>query len=115
MRRFGYQNAVLSAIAVLLALGLIDRRSGGELASLPAAHAQQPDQGGMMNALEQRKVMIAELRNISSRLERLEAKLNAGLNVKVTSMPAAPNAANDAKPRGKNEDASADPKPAPSK
>ncbi len=90
MRRpaFGYQNAVLSAIAVILAVGLIDRRSGGELTSLPQAQAQvQPDQGGMTNALEQRKVMIADLKAINARLERIEAKLNSGISVKVTSMP----------------------------
>ena len=112
---FGYQNAVLSAIAVLLALGLIDRRSGGEVASLPAAHAQQqPDQGGMTNALEQRKVIIAELRGISSRLERLEAKLTSGINVKVTSMPAAP-AAEKPRANAKNDDSAADTKATPSK
>lgn len=92
MRRptaFGYQNAALTAIAVLLAVGLMDRRPGGEFTSLPAAHAQsQPDQGGMTNALEQRKIMIAELRSISARLDRIESKLSAGINVKVTSMPA---------------------------
>ena len=111
MRRFGYQNAVLSAIAVLLALGLIDRRSGGEATSLPSAHAQQPDQGGMTNALEQRKIMIAELKNMTSRLERIESKLSAGINVKVTSMPAQPGSA-EGKPKPKNTDEDAAAKPA---
>lgn len=115
MRRFGYQNAVLSAIALILAIGLIDRRSGNDLAALPSAHAQaQPDQGGMTNALEQRKVIISELRNIASRLERLESKLNAGLNVKVTSLPATTPPA-ETKPRPKTEEGDSAAKPAPSK
>lgn len=120
MRRpaFGYQNAVLSAIAVLLALGLIDRRSGGEFTSLPTAQARQPERGGMTNDLEQRAIIISELRTLGTRLERIEAKLNAGINVKVTSMPATPAGDADKKPKVKNGDEAAAPapsKPSPSK
>lgn len=90
MRRTGYQNAVLTAIAVLLALGLIDRRSGGGIVELASAQAQpgDPDHGGMTNELEQNKQIIAELRLMNGKLERLESKISAGLSVKVTSMPA---------------------------
>ncbi len=42
----------------------------------------------MTNRLEQNKQIIAELRAIGSKLDRLEAKINSGVNVKVTSMPA---------------------------
>lgn len=108
MRRpaFGYQNAVLSAIAVLLAVGLVDRRTNGEYTSLPQARAQ-PEQGGMTNDLEQRKIMITELRAITSRLERIESKLNAGINVKVTSMPAIKVDNPESKSKPRNEDAAA--------
>ena len=44
--------------------------------------------GGLSNALEQRKQIIAELRTLNARMERIESKLAAGLNVKVTDMPA---------------------------
>lgn len=90
MRRIGYQNAVLTAIAVLLALGLIDRRSGGGITELASAQAQpsEPEGGGMTNKLEQNKQIIAELRLMNGKLERMDAKLSAGLSVKVTSMPA---------------------------
>jgi hypothetical protein len=85
MRRVGYQNAVLTAIAVLLALGLVDRQSGGRMLE-PAAASAQPE-GGLSNALEQRKQMIAELRAMSGRLERIESKISGGLDVRVKDMP----------------------------
>lgn len=116
MRRIGYQNAVLTAIAVLLALGLIEQRSGARLTEPAAAHAQQPDpdQGGMTNKLEQNKQMIAELRLLNGKLERLEAKIAAGLSVKVTSMPPVQvNETNARKPKEKEEAPA--PKPAPAK
>ena len=81
----GYQNAVLTAIALLLTLGLVER--GGELTTPSRAQAQ-PDRGGMTNDLEQRQQIIAELQKINSRLERMESKLASGINVEVTSMPA---------------------------
>lgn len=117
MRRIGYQNAVLTAIAVLLALGLIDRRSGSSLTDLPAAQAQtQPtdnEGGGMMNKLEQGKQTIAELRLMNAKLDRLDAKLTAGLSVKVTSMPAIQ--MNDTSRKNKNNEDVAPVKPAPAK
>src|SRR5206468_3917218 len=89
MRRTGYQNAVLTAIAVFLGLGLIERHSGTALTEPAAASAQpsEPDQGGMTNRLEQGKQTINELRMINQKLDRIESKLAAGINVKVTSMP----------------------------
>jgi hypothetical protein len=88
MRRLGYQNAALTAIAILLGLNLVN--SGGVTA--PSAASAQPENesaGGLISASEQRKVMIAELRAIGGRLDRIESKLAAGgVNVKVTDMPA---------------------------
>jgi hypothetical protein len=89
MRGRSYQNSVLTVIAVLLALSVADRQWG--LTGPAGAQAQVGDApvqgGGMTNALEQRKQMIMELRMISGRLERLEARLNGNVNVKVTDMP----------------------------
>jgi len=119
MRRppaFGYQNAVLSAIAVLLALGLIDRHSGGELTSMSLAIAQeQPEQGGMTNDLAQRQIIIAELRQLNAKMDRLDARLVAGVNVKVTSMPPIQVNNPEGKPKPKPSDEAQAPKPAPSK
>lgn len=78
----------------LVALDVIDRATGqpGLVASLVSpsqASAQgESDAGGPFSAAQQRKDMIAELRQINSRLERLESKLSSGLTVKVTDMPA---------------------------
>jgi hypothetical protein len=93
MRRTGYTNGVLTVIAGLLALNLFFS-PGNTPEVLPAARAQpvtEPvDEGtGLVSASEQRKVIIAELRRLGSKMDRLEAKLNSGLNVKVTEMPAA--------------------------
>jgi hypothetical protein len=89
MRRLGYQNAILTAIAVLLGLNLLSAPGGVTEPAPAAAQFQQPqaDQGGLVSAGEQRKVMINQLRSIESRLERIEAKVAGGLSVKVTDMP----------------------------
>jgi hypothetical protein len=89
MRRNGYLNGVLTVIAVLLGLLVLDARPGAGPAAARAQSEDQPGEGaGLISAGEQRKQMIAELRRISARLERLDARLNAVLNVKVTEMPA---------------------------
>jgi len=92
-RRSGYQNAMLTAIAVLLALGVIDRHAGSRdaisgLTEPAQASAQQPSDGGMTNRLEQNKQMIAELQKMNGKLDRIESKLSSGISVKVTDMPA---------------------------
>lgn len=92
-----YTNLVLTAIAVCL--GVI---AFAQSSAAPAAVAQEASQvgivgggsastesaaAGLINAAEQRKTMIAELRALGSRMERIEAALAKGINVKVTSMP----------------------------
>jgi len=91
-RRNGYQNAMLTAIAVLLGLGAIDRHAGSgdrvdRLTAPESAMAQPQTDGGLANKLDQNKQMIAELHSLNGKLERIEAKLNGGLSVKVTDMP----------------------------
>ena len=90
MRRTnGYTNGVLTVIAAALALNVAVNL--GSTGALTAAAEAQPQTGpltGLINPEEQRNVIIAELRRLGTRLERIEAKLNAGLSVKVTEMPA---------------------------
>jgi hypothetical protein len=90
-RRSGYQNAILTAIAVLLALGLVERHagSGDNLDRLmsPQAALAQPSEGGLTNKLDQNKQIIAELQKLNGKMDRIEAKLSGPLTVKVTDMP----------------------------
>lgn len=86
-----YLNAVLTVIAVLLGLNLLL-----QVSNLPAgpsaAHANsplmQPEVAQIPNAAEQRKQMIVALDAINRRLTSIENKLDKGLSVKVTDMPA---------------------------
>ncbi len=94
-RRSGYLNIVLTVIAVLLALLVVDGRIGRPLGAASEAQAQPATDDpaatnqALVSASEQRKMMISELRRIASRLDRVESKLSNGIPVKVTEMPAA--------------------------
>lgn len=104
-----YTNGVLTAIAALLGLNFVGQvmdRGADVGAGVSTARAAQPEQyrregaterpmgpmdpteGGMVSAAEQRKVMIAELRNLGARLASIETKLGSGVSVSVTEMPA---------------------------
>jgi hypothetical protein len=74
-------NAVLLAIIGVLAL-IIIARPGSSSAWAQTSATEPP-----FNAAEQRKHMILSLQQINTRLSVIEAKLNAGLSVKVTEMP----------------------------
>lgn len=113
-RRNGYQNAMLTAITVLLALGVIDRHAGSgdgleRLTGLQTAQAQPRPTQGLSNDLEQRERVIAELRALNGKVDRIEAKLNSGLSVKVTEMPPM-RLPPEAKPKADKADAKPDPK-----
>jgi len=107
-----YQNIVLTAIAALLGLGLLQHApaTGSALESPAIAQGEQPESGGMTNALEQRKQIIAELRQLNGKLERIDTRLHGKLEVKVIDMPPLKMPA-DNRPKG----AEPEPKPAPSK
>jgi hypothetical protein len=87
MRNLGYQNACLTVIAVLLGLNLLHRDAAPVIDTPASAQGYQPEAGGLSNALEQRKVMIAELRALGARLDRIEATLAKGMDVRVKDMP----------------------------
>jgi hypothetical protein len=98
--RVPYTNAILTVIAVLLGVIVLDRavvRAGageaGLLGGPSAAKAESgPDDedvvGARVSAADQRKVIIAELRNLSHKLDTIDTRLGKGLNVKVIDMPA---------------------------
>lgn len=88
-----YTNIVLTAIACLLVALVIGSRGplltrdavaqvGGSLEPV------RMDDQGLISAAEQRKMMIAELKTIASRMERIESHMAKGLTVKVSEMPA---------------------------
>jgi hypothetical protein len=80
---------LLGVIAALLGLNLVTTVMVGPGALEPRAVAQNedPNPTGFVAAAEQRKQMIAELKNLAARMERIEATMKSGINVKVLSMP----------------------------
>ena len=90
MRKRGYSNLMLTAIAALLALNLADRATGpdGSIASVAStAQAGPPQAGELVSAAQQRKMIISEIKSLSDRVDRLDKAIRAGINVKVTEMP----------------------------
>ena len=92
MRRLSYRDVVLTVIAVLLAVVVIDHRAGtgvGFFGPLEEATASQPRQqsGGMVSGGEQRKQMIAELQKINAGIKKLDTVLAKGIKVDVATMP----------------------------
>jgi len=89
------QHIHFLAAAGVLALGLVavwNTSRGGVAGAGPGVSlaSEQPADDtpdGRVSAAEQRKVMIAELKNISSRLDRIDAAMAKGLSVRVTEMP----------------------------
>ncbi len=85
-----YTNVMLTVIAGLLGVIAFDRASvdlTSRANAQPVEDVQPEDPTGRVSAAEQRKVMITELRNISVRLDRVEAALSRGISVKVVDMP----------------------------
>ncbi|MBK9189469.1 MAG: hypothetical protein IPM33_11000 [Phycisphaerales bacterium] len=83
-----YTNVALTLIAGLLAINTFGARDGDLLSQANAQVADQPeDDSGRVSAADQRKQIIAELKSLSLRLDRMDAMLQRGLSVKVTEMP----------------------------
>ncbi len=81
---------LLGVIAALLGLNLVATVVVGPGALEARAVAQQADDASpttFVAAAEQRKQMIAELRTLAMRMERIETAMKSGINVKVLSMP----------------------------
>lgn len=83
---------LLTAIALMLGVLVLDRVDGravqGRGASAIASGEQPEASTGLISAADQRKQMIAELREISQRLDAVEKRLAKPLQVKVLEMPA---------------------------
>lgn len=79
-----YTNVALTVIAVLLGVNVLKPPAGAEAMAQPAANSASDDKG-MASAIEQRKQMIAELKNLSKRVEKIESILTKG--IKVSEMP----------------------------
>lgn len=87
-----YSNTALTAIAVLLgviALNLsgLPRSAGAQVGVVGSRPAEQTSEG-MLSAGEQRKMIQAELKSLNEKVDRLQALLEKGVNVRVLSMPA---------------------------
>ncbi|MFU8829702.1 MAG: hypothetical protein ACNA8P_09750 [Phycisphaerales bacterium] len=84
--RPGYQNRILTVIAVLLALLVVQRADlmpgAGDAHAFQSREPQAPP-----NAAVQRVKMIQELEKIERRMDSIEKKLSGPLNVNVLSMP----------------------------
>lgn len=89
MRKMSYLNAVLTALAVLLALNLLvvlgDSKWPGAASAQPAG--KESVLTPPFNSAEDRKTLINNLETANSRLAAIEARLERGLNVVVTKMP----------------------------
>lgn len=83
-------NVLLSVIALALGVIALDTISANpRIAGAAWAQPGGEDESGRISAAEQRKQIIAELKGMSARLERLETQISKGINVKVTQMPRA--------------------------
>lgn len=82
-------NALLGIIALSLSAIAFDTVSANPNL-VPAAMAQPgEDEGGRVSAAEQRKVIIAELKSLNARMDKLDAHMAKGIAVKVLELPRA--------------------------
>jgi len=73
-----------------LALNLVAQVTNTEPTLATTAAAAQEERGqGLVSAGSQRKLLIAEVRQLSQKIQSIDKRLASGLNVKVTSMPKA--------------------------
>lgn len=92
-RRGGYLNFILTVNAVALGVLLFTQAHPASAPALSlgstalAGPPEETDLNARVSAAEQRKEMIAELRNISQRLSNIEGRFKGALPVKVVEMP----------------------------
>jgi TolA-binding protein len=85
-----YLNSVLTVIAVMLGLLATERFFGSSATgqTAMAAPSEETDTIGMVNAADQRKQIIAELKTMNSKLDKLQGSIKSPMPVKVLEMPA---------------------------
>lgn len=84
MRNAKRLSSLIPAAVVFAGMLLIAQL--GDTGPAAANAAYQPETP--FNATQQRKDMIEQLKQLNDRMARIEAKLDKGINVKVTEMPA---------------------------
>ncbi len=90
MRTTKRVSALIPAAAVFACLLAVSQWGDAGAAGPAAANAAyQPE--SPFNAAQQRKEQLEQLKLINERLARIESRLDRGINVKVTEMPAAAN------------------------
>lgn len=88
-----YLNSVLTVIALMLGLIATERflgsAAGGQTA-MAGNVGSSDDTGnvGLINAADQRKQIIAELKSMNSKLDKLQGSIKSPMPVKVLEMPA---------------------------
>ncbi|MFZ4574890.1 MAG: hypothetical protein ACOYN0_10870 [Phycisphaerales bacterium] len=81
-------NVILAAIAVSLGVIALDAVTSNPFFSRTAlAQPAGDEENGRISAAEQRKQIIAELKTLQSKVERLDATIGKGISVKVTELP----------------------------
>lgn len=84
--RHRYLNVILTINAALLACVVLGVNTPGFSTPAMASESLLQPEGGLVSAGEQRKQMIAELRALNNKIERLETKLDKELRVIITKM-----------------------------
>ena len=86
---FRYTNIALSVVTIMLTLLVADRLVGvTATGGMSVAQAAPEEVTERANVLEQNKQMIAELRAINTKLDRLTSSIKSPMPVKVTELPA---------------------------
>lgn len=107
-RRQGtYLNIAVSVLTGVLAMNVLGSREpvgistaqANAPASAPPADAGDDSVNGRISAAEQRKQIIAELKTLNQKFDRVDSMLKSGISVKVTDMPASKEAKSESKPR----------------
>ncbi len=85
-----YMNSVLTVIAVMLGLIATERFFGSSATGQTAMAGPSEDNGnvGLINAADQRKQIIAEVKSMNAKLDKMQGSIKSPRPVKVLEMPA---------------------------
>lgn len=87
-----YLNSVLTVIALMLGLVAMERFFGsdsrGQMAVASAGPSEESGSVGLVNAADQRKQIIAELKSMNAKLDKMQGSIKSPMPVKVLEMPA---------------------------
>ena len=86
MRNAKRFSALVPAAAIFAGLLAVAQLGTTGTQTATAAYQQQPE--SPFNATQQRKEQLEQFKQMNERLARIEAKLDKGINVRVTEMPA---------------------------